>query len=71
MMLPVPVLVQESVQEIVPYTASGHIIEILNYPEKYRFQAFVGNLICPIATHVLCKYCYFPWLQLTTTNLIP
>ena len=33
-MLPVPVLVQESVQEIVPYTASGHVTEILNYPES-------------------------------------
>ena len=30
MMLLVPVLVQESVQEIMPYTASGHVIEILN-----------------------------------------
>ena len=48
----VPVLVQESVQEIVPYTISGHVIEILNYPDKYRYQACVGNLTCPF--HVLC-----------------
>ena len=54
MILPVPVLVQESVQEIVPYTISGHVMEILNYPDKYRCQACVGNLTCPL--HVLCKY---------------
>ena len=33
MIFPVLVLVQESVQEIVPYTtsAAGHVMEILNY----------------------------------------
>ena len=54
MILPVPVLLQESVQEIVPYTISGHVMETLNYPDKYRCQACVGNLTYPL--HVLCKY---------------
>ena len=54
MILPVPVLLQESVQEIVPYTISGHVMETLNYPDKYRCQACVGNLSYPL--HVLCKY---------------
>ena len=48
MIFPVPVLVQESVQEIVTYTISGHVMEILNYPDKYRCQACVGNLTCPL-----------------------
>ena len=51
---PVQGLVQESVHEIVPYTTSGHVMEILSYPDKYRYQACVGNLTCPL--HVLCKY---------------
>ena len=54
MIFPVPVLLQESVQEIVPYTISGHVMETLNYPDKYRCQARVGNLTYPL--HVLCKY---------------
>ena len=49
-----PVLLQENVQEIVPYTISGHVMETLNYPDKYRCQACVGNLTYPL--HVLCKY---------------
>ena len=32
MIFPVPVLLHESVQEIVPYTISGHVMETLNYP---------------------------------------
>ena len=48
MIFPVLILVQESVQEIVPYTTSGHVMEILNYPDKYRCQACVGNLTCPL-----------------------
>ena len=36
MIIPVPVLVQERVQEIVPYTVPGHVKEILKYPDKYR-----------------------------------
>ena len=54
MIFPVPVLLQESVQEIVPYTISEHVMETLNYPGKYRCQACVGNLTYPL--HVLCKY---------------
>ena len=54
MIFPVPVLLQESAQEIVPYTISGHVMEILNYPDTYRCQACVGNLTHPL--HVLCKY---------------
>ena len=50
----VPLLVQERVQEIVPYIAPGHVMEILNYPDKYRCQAYVGNLISPL--YVLCEY---------------
>ena len=34
MIFPVPILVQETVQEILPYTASVHVLEILNYPDK-------------------------------------
>ena len=34
MIFPVPVLVQERVQKTVPYTASGHVMEILNYLDK-------------------------------------
>ena len=52
MISPVPVLVQESVQEIVPYT-TGHVMKILNYSDKYRCQACIGNLTCPL--HVLCS----------------
>ena len=54
MIFPVLVLVQESVPEIVPYTTSGHVMEILKYRDKYRCQACVGNLTCPL--HLLCKY---------------
>ena len=31
---PLPVLIEKSVQEIVPYTASGQVMEILNYPKS-------------------------------------
>ena len=48
------IAIQESVQEIVPYTIPGYAMEILNCPDKYRCQACVGNLTCPL--HVLCKY---------------
>ena len=48
MIFPVPVLVQESVHEIEPYTTSEHVMEILSYPDKYRCQACLGNLTCPL-----------------------
>ena len=35
---PVPALAQESIQEILPYTASGHVMEILNYPVQGLVQ---------------------------------
>ena len=48
MIFPVPVLLQGSVQEIVPYTISRHVMEILNYPDKYWCQACVGSLTSPL-----------------------
>ena len=60
---PVPVLAQESVQEILPYTASWHVMEILNYPAQgycrvqdlwpFLYQYWyrkVYRKLCPIAT---------------------
>ena len=58
MIFPVLVLVQESVHEIEPYTTSGHVMETLNYPDKYRYQACVGNFTCPLREY-WCRKCSF------------
>ena len=49
MVFPVPVLLQESVQEIVPYTIPGYAMEILNHPA----QGLVQDL-----WSFLYQYCY-------------
>ena len=43
---PVP-FPQESVQEILPYTASGHVMEILNYPAQGLVQDLWSSVLVP------------------------
>ena len=40
---PIPVLAQESVQEILPYAASRHVMKILNYCIVGRFISLGAN----------------------------
>ena len=56
MIFTVQVLVQERVQEIVSYTASGHVMEILNYPAQELVQDIHMIFSVPVLIQEIMSY---------------